>query len=257
MDKEMIYEAKCTHELLKAGNCNGFNYYIMSLGTHPTAYVEIPKNHIHYKQNFDEFVDIDVHGGITYSSDCLNIGNITLHGWFIGWDYAHFDDYYGFDELYSREFRTGGKKWTVSEIHAHVVEVCKQLKELNNKKDEIKEGMYAYSKESREKGIGKIIKYDENRTHLEVTIKTRNGKLTTRKEFVISSHNIIDLIEVGDYVNGQYVVQVARDTGWVFTEPTYYDDKSGEERHYCYNNREIEGIVTKEQFSQMEYKAGE
>lgn len=134
MNKEMVYKAKCEHELLETGNCDGFNYYIMSLGTHPTAYVEIPTDYAHYGQKFDEFGDIDVHGGITYSANCLNIGNETLNGWFIGWDYCHFNDYYGFDELYPQFCKTGGKKWTVPEIYAHVVEVCKQLKELENKK---------------------------------------------------------------------------------------------------------------------------
>lgn len=68
------------------------------------------------------------------------------------------------------------------------------------------------------------------------------------------SKNIIDLIEVEDYVNGELVVQVSDDKGWVFTQPTYFDEHRGEERHYCYNNYEIKSVVTKEQFNSVKYE---
>lgn len=67
-----------------------------------------------------------------------------------------------------------------------------------------------------------------------------------------SSPNIIDLIEVGDYVNGTIVTKVVLDE----IECKYI------ELDYTYNKRgirekDIKSIVTKEQFSQMEYKVGE
>lgn len=66
-----------------------------------------------------------------------------------------------------------------------------------------------------------------------------------------SSPNIIDLIEVGDYVNGgkvyekekEYIV-VNADFGKIFEFVNIYE-----------NN--IKSIVTKEQFKSMEYKVGE
>lgn len=47
----------------------------MSLGTHPTAYIEIPKTNNLFGKSYDEIydigIDIDVHGGLTYSNDTL------------------------------------------------------------------------------------------------------------------------------------------------------------------------------------------
>ena len=62
-----------------------------------------------------------------------------------------------------------------------------------------------------------------------------------------TSPNIIDLIEVGDYVNEEKVLEVLidRNMSRIKTElSTFFND-------------EIKSIVTKEQFSQMKYKIGE
>ena len=76
-----------------------------------------------------------------------------------------------------------------------------------------------------------------------------------------TSPNIIDLIEVGDYVNGEKVCylkgqidekEVAHEEDVLYTE---YNDEYGD--WYGYAEDEIETIVTHEQFSQMEYKVGE
>ena len=84
-------------------------------------------------------------------------------------------------------------------------------------------------------------------------IKIDNGQVILRSDVIKASHNLIDLIELGDYVNGELVVQVSNDKGWVFTEPVYFDEYRGEEKHYCYNNSEIKSVVTKEQFESMKY----
>ena len=63
-----------------------------------------------------------------------------------------------------------------------------------------------------------------------------------------ASHNIIDLIEAGDYVNGVMVTEIK--DGKPFKED--YNDP-----YYSYYFDDIYSIVTKEQFSQMEYKVGE
>ena len=41
--KEMIYQATQKREILDTGYCFGLLYYILSLGTHPVAYIKIPK----------------------------------------------------------------------------------------------------------------------------------------------------------------------------------------------------------------------
>ena len=65
---------------------------------------------------------------------------------------------------------------------------------------------------------------------------------------VKSSPNIIDLIEVGDYVNGERVTQVTN--GYI--EVCYGRDSTD-----FIKEKNIKSIVAKEQFSQMEYRIGE
>ncbi len=49
---------------------------------------------------FIKEIDLDVHGGLTYSNNYLCISeNKKVEGWiFIGWDYAHYGDYAGYEE---------------------------------------------------------------------------------------------------------------------------------------------------------------
>ena len=125
--KAMKYgkDRKC--EILDTGWCEGFLYYILNLGTHPTAYIRIPKEHKYYKE---ENIYLDVHGGITFSNMGICVKDVILEGYWIGWDYGHFGDYAGYEEMYPKEFRTGGKKWTTEEIKEEVIAACKQLKEM-------------------------------------------------------------------------------------------------------------------------------
>jgi len=124
--KEMIYQAERKIEVLDAGTCLGFFYWILNLGTHPTAYVKIPESHKYYQKHYDD-VDIQVHGGLTYSRDYLYINETQkLEGWFIGWDYAHCYDYAGYynkkdGSLYNL------KRWTTEEIREEVYKACEQL----------------------------------------------------------------------------------------------------------------------------------
>ena len=60
-----------------------------------------------------------------------------------------------------------------------------------------------------------------------------------------SSPNIIDLIEVGDYVNGHLVSYVGSDSIEVFW---YKDEKQ------WLDKEDIKSVLTKEMFEQMEYK---
>ena len=133
--KEMIYQAESKTEILDTGYCLGLLYYIMNLGMYPTAYVRIPENHRYYKKDVEE-IDIDVHGGITYSGDHLYIeNNQKMEGWFIGWDYAHSGDYAGYEEKLPKELQTGGKKWTTEEIFKEVKSVCYQLQKTKEDKE--------------------------------------------------------------------------------------------------------------------------
>lgn len=70
-------------------------------------------------------------------------------------------------------------------------------------------------------------------------------------KIIKSSPNIIDLIEVGDYVNGKKVIDKWEEPDWY----GYFIKLEGEET--VPTIRKIKNIVTKEQFSQMEYRIGE
>lgn len=48
---------------------------------------------------------------------------MTKKGWFIGWDYAHYSDFAGYELEMPVYMRTNGKRWTTAEI----VEECKQV----------------------------------------------------------------------------------------------------------------------------------
>lgn len=119
--KEMQYKAERINEVLDNGTINGFNYIIMSYGYHPCAYVELPEGHSWLDDN-----NIEVHGGITFS-DIRDFG-FGMH-YYIGWDYAHWDDYSGMDMMMPNEYKMGGKKWTTEEILEDVKYVIEQLKE--------------------------------------------------------------------------------------------------------------------------------
>lgn len=70
-----------------------------------------------------------------------------------------------------------------------------------------------------------------------------------------TSCNIIDLIKVGDYVNGQEVTQIdvrAPITKNKAIECTY--ETGGSVIAYTYDNKDIKFIVTKEQFESMKYE---
>lgn len=124
---EMQYQSERKIEILDKGTCLGFDYYIMNLGTHPTAYIKIPQTHKYFGRRYWGFEDeINVHGGLTYSNDGLKISETeTVDGWFIGWDYAHFGDYVGYKIV--SPFKRNDKKWKTREIKKHVQEVCFQL----------------------------------------------------------------------------------------------------------------------------------
>lgn len=66
----------------------------------------------------------------------------------------------------------------------------------------------------------------------------------TSNNFLKHSPNIIDLIEVGDYVNGKYVKEINQ----------YKDGKSIIALIGIIDENNIKSIVTKEQFKNIEYE---
>lgn len=137
---EMNYTNDRYTKVLDKGNYKGFDYAIISYGTHPCCYVFLPRGHKYYGKSYDE-INIDCHGGLTYAEDDLSSNPIVTDKWVIGWDYHHCDDYSG---LYKTEYlkllnsgkelmdsfakmNEGVKKWTTQELLQEVKEVIEQL----------------------------------------------------------------------------------------------------------------------------------
>ena len=91
---EMEYGATVSHKpiLLANGFYKGIEYFILNIGSHPTAYVKIPHGNKYWGSNGDEIL---THCGITYTSTVLYLGDGEYSiGWILGWDYAHSGDFY-------------------------------------------------------------------------------------------------------------------------------------------------------------------
>lgn len=71
-----------------------------------------------------------------------------------------------------------------------------------------------------------------------------------KDDIIKASENIIDLIEVGDYVNGSYIQEIIS----IKNNEMKCMLDSDYELISTIKNEDIETILTKEQFSQMEYK---
>lgn len=124
---------------------------------------------------------------------------------------------------------------------------------------ELQPNMYVRTKD----GIGKITRHEHYWLNGEEWnyITTDIGLDFELDEILKASYNIIDLLEVGDYVNGSKLLSI-----------DYAEDKDGncDKLHYYYSfeddNKDIneyyeeliiKSIVTKKQFESMSYKVGE
>ena len=179
--KVMEYGKEERTELLCKDKYKNYNYYVLNLGTHPTAYIEIPKENELYRKSYDEIYkigcDIDVNGGLTYSDNELM--GVKSENWFIGWDYSHCGDYCGYEEYMPENIRTCGKKWTTEEIIEECKNAIDQIIDFENK--EILE---------EPNKIEKI-------TVREKTLGFPNGEWTARnmdKAFAIKINELIDEI---------------------------------------------------------------
>ena len=126
---------------------------------------------------------------------------------------------------------------------------------------ELEAGMWAYSKTCRDYGIGKIVNITENGQGFKgdlIDIQYKYSEHAIENQDVVASYNIIDLIEVGDYVNGYKVYEADK----VCHRITLNGSDDGNEFRLTYlrpalgKNMGIKSIVTKEQFDSMKYVVG-
>ena len=115
-------------------------------------------------------------------------------------------------------------------------------------------GMYCYNKVNRKLGIGKIKRFGINNN---VLIIYKNNIELVSKGNVIASFNIIDLISVGDYVNGKKIVDVGCLTNGPIEGTKVIDYYITPSAVSYLENEDIKSIVTKELFEIAEYRIGE
>lgn len=110
-DKDRIGQRR----IFAQGELNGHEWFIVSYGSHPCAYV---KSDIPEKLQ-DEII---VHGGITFCGKVFP--EFMTDGRIIGWDYNHCCDHNAENAYLC------GKQWSVPEIQEDVADVINQLNEM-------------------------------------------------------------------------------------------------------------------------------
>lgn len=125
--KEMIYGFRKNPEVLYSGEFKDHKFAIISLGSHPTAYVENKMNIIDCDDSRVDYVR--VHGGFTYCDIGYWDEESKKTSW-LGWDYAHYGDYvYSY---YSDVMPWLDKKWSTTEIYGEVISVIEQIIAVEN-----------------------------------------------------------------------------------------------------------------------------
>lgn len=123
--QEMVYQDKwLTLDqtiILAEGYYKGYEYFVVSYGIHPCAYIALREGQPFYKAGLCEDVDVNCHGGCTFVEwGYKNLFNSNYK--VIGWDYGHYNDFSGIDMK-----GTFQKKWTTKEIVEECENVINQL----------------------------------------------------------------------------------------------------------------------------------
>ena len=107
-------------ERVADGFYRGFHFYVLTMGSHPCAYVDTRRS--------DFSADaIKCHGGITYKDNRLATVPEVSH--FIGWDYAHYNDFLTFNDRLAKKYGEPYRahKYTLSEIVKECANVIDQI----------------------------------------------------------------------------------------------------------------------------------
>lgn len=123
-----LYDENGEVKLVGSGEWKGYKFHIVTVGTHPNAYIELNQKEI--KMPWERI--LEVHGGVTYHERSCHYSFPEMNGKaMVGWDYAHCCDYH----ISSLGERTG-KKWTSDEIVDECVSVIEQIiKGINRNKN--------------------------------------------------------------------------------------------------------------------------
>ena len=123
--KEMKCQKYRIIDVLHSGEYKGRKFAILNLGVHPTAYVELKAVEVQKSSNYDDY-DLNVHGGFTFLGEAY--WNKEDKSKYIGWDYAHCDDFSGIyidDNFW--HWKQNTKQYSTQEIFEEVKSVIDQF----------------------------------------------------------------------------------------------------------------------------------
>lgn len=107
-------------ERVADGFYRGFHFYVLTMGSHPCAYVDT-------RCSVFSTDAINCHGGITYKH--FTLPTVPEISEFIGWDYAHYNDFLAFNDRLAKEYGEPYRahKYTLSEIVKECADVIDQI----------------------------------------------------------------------------------------------------------------------------------
>lgn len=119
-------------------------------------------------------------------------------------------------------------------------------------------GMYVRTKYGIIEKIEDVLEFDGtdyylNSFHTAVKVDKENDVAGSKGQITRASFNIIDLIEVGDYVNDYKILDMVDVKDSNEKAFTIFQHK-GTDTIYFYSNEDIKSIVTKEQFESVKYE---
>ena len=127
----MVYiPERCKPKILARNSYKGYEYFCVSYGTHPCAYVVVAKGQPYYNaRTYEDAESLPCHGGCTFANRGYD-GIISEDFTALGWDYAHCGDFTSYYYARSTEFVVtrrlqDNKKWTTKELIRdceHVIE---------------------------------------------------------------------------------------------------------------------------------------
>lgn len=128
---EMVYDFD-KPGILDEGELHGYKYMVVSYGSHPCAYVQVPEGHPLHGKHYDK-IDISCHGGVTFAGNfCRHPSRFLIErdGYWIGWDYAHAGDFTVYPEI-----TMVGHRYTTQEVLEDVAQVVEQLVKAAGKEE--------------------------------------------------------------------------------------------------------------------------
>lgn len=122
---------------------------------------------------------------------------------------------------------------------------------------EIRENMYVRFKDKRGiEYIRKIVKIPEDNRYASLYLdkEANYSHGLSPKNIIKASYNIIDILEIGDYVNGDKIFNIDDCKGAMRQFYYDYENPNDDVGHW---EEEIKSVITHEQMEQMAYKVGE